>query len=192
MSGETTKPRIFIIPGNGAGDVTNCMWYPWLRDKVNDSGIAEGVLRNMPDPIEAKRSIWLKFMSEELGIGPNDIIVGHSSGAVAAIRYAETTQVGGIILVGAYSSHLGDQLEKASGYFDGPWKFENVRENCQRGGIVQFGSSDDPFLPWDTQQDIADGLKAKLFKSDDKGHFQASSYPEIVKEVQTMVKAIMS
>ena len=56
-----------------------------------------------------------------------------------------------------------------SGYFDGPWKFENVRENCQRGGIVQFGSSDDPFLPWDTQQDIADGLKAKLFKSDDKG-----------------------
>ena len=60
---------------------------------MNDSGIAEGVLRNMPDPIEAKRSIWLKFMSEELGIGPNDIIVGHSSGAVAAIRYAETTQV---------------------------------------------------------------------------------------------------
>ena len=34
MSGVTTKPRIFIIPGNGAGDVTNCMWYPWLRDKV--------------------------------------------------------------------------------------------------------------------------------------------------------------
>ena len=60
---------------------------------MTDSGIAEGVLRNMPDPIEAKRSIWLKFMSEELGIGPNDIIVGHSSGAVAAIRYAETTQV---------------------------------------------------------------------------------------------------
>ena len=56
-----------------------------------------------------------------------------------------------------------------SGYFDEPWKFENVRENCQRGGIVQFGSSNDPFLPWDTQQDIADGLKAKLFKSDDKG-----------------------
>lgn len=180
--------RVFIIPGNGAGDVSRCMWYPWLRDKVDKCG-SSGVLKNMPDPVEAKRSIWLKFMSDELGIGEKDIIVGHSSGAVAAIRYAETHRVGGIVLVGAYASDLGDQLERASGYFDGPWLYDQVRDNCE-GRIVQFGSTDDPYLPWDTQQEIADGLQAKLFKFHDKGHFQASVCPEIAKEVETMLQEI--
>ena len=73
----------------------------------------EAVLHNMPDPVEAKRSIWLKYMEEELKIGDRDIIVGHSSGAVAALRYAETRTVGGIVLVGAYASHLDDDLERA-------------------------------------------------------------------------------
>jgi hypothetical protein len=35
-----------------------------------------------------------------------------------------------------------------------------VRENCPL--IVQFGSTDDPFLPWDEQKAVADGLQADL------------------------------
>jgi hypothetical protein len=36
----------------------------------------------MPDPLYARKSIWLPFMEKDLGIGPEDIIIGHSSGAV--------------------------------------------------------------------------------------------------------------
>ena len=36
----------------------------------------------MPDPLYARKSIWLPFMEDELGIGEDDIIIGHSSGAV--------------------------------------------------------------------------------------------------------------
>ena len=39
-------------------------------------------LQNMPDPLYARKSIWLPFMEKDLGIGPEDIIIGHSSGAV--------------------------------------------------------------------------------------------------------------
>ena len=62
------------------------------------------VLRNMPDPITARRSIWLPFMKDELGVDEQTIIIGHSSGACAAVRFAETNKVAGIILVGAYTS----------------------------------------------------------------------------------------
>ena len=62
------------------------------------------VLRNMPDPITARRSIWLPFMKDELGVDDQTIIIGHSSGACAAVRFAETNKVAGIILVGAYTS----------------------------------------------------------------------------------------
>ena len=33
-----------------------------------------------------RRSIWLPYMKDELKVDENTIIIGHSSGAVAAIR----------------------------------------------------------------------------------------------------------
>ena len=68
------------------------------------------VLRNMPDPITARRSIWLPFMKDELGVDDQTIIIGHSSGACAAVRFAETNKVAGIILVGAYTSGRSHNL----------------------------------------------------------------------------------
>ena len=103
----------------------------------------------MPDPITARRSIWLPFMKDELGVDDQTIIIGHSSGACAAVRFAETNKVAGIILVGAYTSDLGDSTEAESGYFADPWRWEEAKKNC--GFIAQFGSTDDPFLPWTEQ-----------------------------------------
>lgn len=49
--------------------------------------------------------------------------MGHSSGAVAALRILETTKVLGVALVAAYHTDLGDETEKESGYFDAPWQW---------------------------------------------------------------------
>lgn len=52
-------------------------------------------LRNMPDPVGARESVWLPFMKNELQCGEDTVIVGHSSGAAAAMRFAETERVAG-------------------------------------------------------------------------------------------------
>merc|ERR1719383_1676967 len=44
----------------------------------------------------ARKSIWLPFMKEELGVDDKTIIIGHSSGACAAVRFAEENKVFGI------------------------------------------------------------------------------------------------
>ena len=41
----------------------------------------------MPDPLYARKSIWLPFMENELKIGAEDIIIGHSSGAVSFLDF---------------------------------------------------------------------------------------------------------
>lgn len=67
-----------------------------------------------------------------------------------------------------------------------------MRDNCTTNNsvnIVQFGSKDDPFLPWEEQLKISDGLKADLKAFDDKGHFQESTFPEVVKVVKDMITA---
>lgn len=53
----------------------------------------------MPDPITAKESIWIPFMREQMECDENTVIIGHSSGAEAAMRFAEKYKVKGIILV---------------------------------------------------------------------------------------------
>merc|ERR1712227_1056456 len=148
--------RAVIVPGNGSGDVTRSNWYSWVMKRLNEIEGFTCDLRNMPDPITARRSIWLPFMKNELGVDENTVIIGHSSGACAAVRFAETHKVAAIILVGAYTSDLGDSTEKASGYFDHPWQWQKVKENV--GRILLFGSTDDPFLPWSEQNEVATNL----------------------------------
>jgi len=178
--------KAVIIPGNGSGDVARSNWYGWANRKLNDIPGFSCTLKNMPDPITAKRSIWLPFMKDNLKVDEETIIIGHSSGACAAVRYAEENKVAGIVLVGAYTSDLGDSTEAASGYFSDPWRWELAKANVD--WVVLFGSTDDPFLPWDEQEIVANSLGADLHKYTDRGHFMDQTFPELIKIVQDKIK----
>ena len=181
--------KVAIVPGNGGGDVKRCNWYAWARVQfdVKLKGVSAH-LRNMPDPVVARESIWLPFMRSELNCGPDSIIIGHSSGAAAAMRFAETSPVLGIVLVGAYVSDLGDDNERESGYFSRPWDWAKIRSNA--GFIVQFASRDDPFLPWSEQETVAEELQSELYAYDDRGHFQDETLPELSEAVWRKIDEI--
>ena len=138
------RRRVIIIPGNGgSGDnVLEKGWYSWLRDELDEEDAIEVVLRDMPDPIEAKRYIWAPFI-ESLGLDEHTLLVGHSSGAVCAMRLAEAHTLLGLVLVSAYHTTLGDVSEEMSGYFPpvgGPWQWDRIRANT-RGNVAVLNSS---------------------------------------------------
>ena len=87
-------------------------------------------------------------------------------------------QVKGIILVSACVTDQGEESERISGYYSRPWQWEAMRSNIEFA--AQFGSTDDPFIPWSEQQQVADGLKTKLCKFDDRGHFMNTVFPELL------------
>jgi uncharacterized protein len=43
----------------------------------------------MPDPMRARKDIWLPFIKNDLKSDENTILIGHSSGAEAAMRLGE-------------------------------------------------------------------------------------------------------
>ncbi|KAK9967871.1 hypothetical protein ABG768_022820 [Culter alburnus] len=176
--------RAVIVPGNGAGNIEHCNWYGWAKKRISEIPEVLCTLKNMPDPVTARESIWLPFMEKDLKCDEETVIIGHSSGASAAMRYAETHKVFAIILVGAYTSDLGDENERESGYFSRPWEWEKIRTNVKH--ILQFGSTDDPFLPWEEQQEVADGLKTDLYKYSDRGHFQNTAFPELIDVIKKL------
>ncbi|KAM4772529.1 serine hydrolase RBBP9 [Rhinophrynus dorsalis] len=189
MSEDVEAPvKAVIVPGNGGGNVESCMWYGWTKARLNKLPHFHCLLQNMPDPYTARETIWLPFMESELQCDSKTIIIGHSSGAAAAMRFAETHKVYAIILVSAYTSDLGDENERESGYFNRPWQWEKIKSNCRH--IVQFGSMDDPFLPWNEQQEVADNLSAELHKFSDRGHFQNTEFHDLVSAVKKLIPAL--
>jgi predicted alpha/beta hydrolase family esterase len=87
--------NIAIVPGNGAGNVVNANWYGWLQRSLHNPPSVTCQLKNMPEPLRALESKWIPFMRDTLLCREDTIIVGHSSGAAAAMRFAETYKVAG-------------------------------------------------------------------------------------------------
>ena len=106
--------RVVILPGNGCTPIERCNWYSWLAAELRKDGI-DCSCQSMPDPYRASRTRWLPFAREKLGADADAIVVGHSSGAEAAMRLAEETKLAAIVLVSACVSDLGEESEKVGG-----------------------------------------------------------------------------
>ncbi|XP_017368139.1 serine hydrolase RBBP9 [Cebus imitator] len=162
-----------IVPGNGGGDVTTHGWYGWVKKELEKIPGFQCLAKNMPDPSNAWQvdtQLTIRLLTSFFSLS----------------RYAETHRVYAIVLVSAYTSDLGDENERASGYFNRPWQWEKIKANCPY--IVQFGSTDDPFLPWKEQQEVADRLETKLHKFTDRGHFQNTEFHELITVVKSLLK----
>src|SRR6185437_16522502 len=81
-----------------------------------------------PDPTLARAKFWLPFI-KSLGADEGTILIGHSSGAEAAMRFAQDYKIFGSVLVSACYTDLGIEEEKLSGYYDTPWQWEKIKNN---------------------------------------------------------------
>ncbi len=171
--------KIILIHGNGGVNSNDC-WLPYVERELTALG-CDVINRSFPDPVKARAEYWLPFI-DELGADENTVIIGHSSGAVAAMRYAQTHKILGSVLVGACYTDLGEASERVSGYYDAPWDWAAIRTN-QRF-ILQFASPEDPYIPIKEARFIQKQLSAKYFELPDHGHFEDREFPELVKAVR--------
>lgn len=179
-----SNPNVVLIHGNGGASIED-IWFPDVKDELEAVGL-EVVAQTMPDNFRARSFNWLPFIESELRADENSIIIGHSSGAVAAMRYAETHRIFGSVLVGASHTDLGIQSERMSGYFDDPWDWDAIKAN--QNWIAQFASPDDPYIPIEEPRHIHTQLDTDYHEIADRGHFMGPSLPEVV----TLVKEKLS
>ena len=82
--------HVMIIPGNNNTDLSE-LWYPQVRKELEKLGL-DVIAKNMPDPDLARKQFWLPFIEEHVKSERSSILVGHSSGAVAILRYLGENQ----------------------------------------------------------------------------------------------------
>ena len=102
---DVVATKVIIIPGNGGCSPADS-WYPWVERELRALGL-DVINRQFPDAVKARAQFWLPFL-DELGADANTILIGHSSGAVAAMRYAETHPLLGSVLVAVGTQTLAD------------------------------------------------------------------------------------
>lgn len=180
--------KVIFIPGNGGGSPKD-NWFPYLKKELIKLGVSV-LASEFPDNDLARASYWLPFLHDELKADERTILVGHSSGAIAAMRYAETRSILGSVLVGAYHTDLGFPKEKQSGYFDKPWDWASIAKNQQ--WIVQFASSDDPWIPIEEARHIHNKLKTEYYEYQTQGHFGGDYFKETFPELLDTLKHKLS
>ncbi|MFC2143380.1 RBBP9/YdeN family alpha/beta hydrolase [Candidatus Aenigmatarchaeota archaeon] len=181
--------QAIIIPGNDNTWISN-NWYLSVKKELEKLDM-NVIAKDMPDPELARKDIWLPFIEKELQGDEKSILIGHSSGVVAVLRYLETHKAEGAVIVGAYYTHLNDKKEKASGYFDGEWQWDKIKQNCK--WIIQFASTDDPYIPIEEARHVRDMLNTEYHEFTDQGHFGADTnrteFSELVEEIRKKINS---
>ena len=92
-------------------------------------------------------------------------------------------------MVAGYDSDLGDETERKSGYFDGPFHWQAIQNNCEF--IIQFASVDDCLLPIELQRAVATNLKPKVkyIEFQDRDHFYFPPFNELISEIESIVSS---
>lgn len=171
--------RVVMIHGNGNSKSTD-HWFPYLKEELEILGI-EVVAPQFPDTELARSCFWLPFLEKELKVDEKTVLIGHSSGAIAAMRYAETHKIFGSVLVSTYYTDLGLENEKLSGYFDLPWNWEAIQKNQQ--WILQFSAINDPWIPIQEPRAVRDFLRTEYYEFADAGHFDKKIFSELLEAI---------
>lgn len=180
--------KVIFIPGyhNEGIDILSPkhkMWFPWLYGELTKLGI-EVIAKDYPDAYICRAEYWLPYV-KNLGADENTILVGHSTGAIAAMKFAEENKILGSILVAGYYTDLGDPEERESGYFNTPWQTEKIKHNQK--WIVQFHSTDDPWISNEEAYLVHDNLQTELHEFSDRGHFGVDKphekFPELLEVI---------
>ena len=127
------KLRVIFIHGNDTMHWSNC-WAPWLKEELKKLNL-DVIFETFPDSIIARKKYWLPFLKDYLKVDENTLLIGHSSGAVAAMRCAEENKIFGSILVAPCYTDLGMESEKESGWYDESWNWGKIRANQKVIGL---------------------------------------------------------
>lgn len=179
--------EVVIIPGGHATPEDN--WYLEAEDSLQQQLGRRSIriaIAEMPSSYQA--DAWLSHMQNELKLDEHSIVIGHSSGAVAAMRYAEEFTLGGIVLVAAHHTHCGYFEEKRSGFFpERDWDWSAIKANNRRP-IVQFGSNNDPLIPYKETEHIRDQLGTDYREIAGRGHYAGFAFPELPAVIKEMLE----
>ncbi len=155
----------------------------WLKSSL-EARDYEVTVPAMPDPGVPKVEAWVGKMAETVSPNENTIIVGHSIGCQAILRYLQTLQpekkIKGIVLIAPWMELSQETVEEegeetreiAKPWMETPIDFKKIKSLI--GKAVAIFSDNDPHVPADQRAIFEKELGAEIIMEKKKGHFTES------------------
>ena len=178
----TTSRRDYYDPTTPSP--SNSHWYPWLQKQLLARGIKADT-PEMPLAFKPDYELW-KREAERFDIGPDTMLVGHSTGAALWLRYLSENpevKVGKVILVAPW---LDPNDIKHTDFFR--FAFDPDLAQRTKGLLIFHSTTDHEGINWSTQI-ICQVLKGWKFRSfENYGHFLyrdmgTEAFPELLAEL---------
>lgn len=150
--------RVVVIHGTSGTPEEN--WFPWLRSKVKTTG-SRFVMPQFPHDEAQTLPNWQAVFDREVGsLTPETILIGHSVGAVMALRLLEQVvqPVTATFLVAGFTTllDLPDIDPLVATFVEQPFDWPRIK--AMAGAAHVYQGSDDPYVP----RHHADEISARL------------------------------
>lgn len=179
---------ILILHGITGNSQEN--WFPWLKSQLEQQD-HQVICPDLPNTDHPDRQQWLATIKDLLkDVNHSDlVIVAHSLGVPAALDYIEqsTQPVHALISVSGFYQDYGAELN--SFYMSVKnINIQKVKTNCRYFAVL-FGDND-PYVPQETLQALANAIKVKPVIFSKGGHLNAragyTQFPELLKIVHQL------
>jgi predicted alpha/beta hydrolase family esterase len=190
------KKKVFII--HGWDGSPNEQMLQWLKLSLEKRGYRVAV-PEMPDADVPKIGKWIGKLKEIIKPDSNTILVGHSIGCQAILRYIETlpenAKIAGVVLIAPWMEldkqtieEEGEEIKQiAKPWMETPIDFGKIRKTTNN--FVAIFSDNDPYVPLEQKTLFKKELNAKIIIEHDKGHFTIG---DKIKELQSALDSILN
>ena len=173
--------KVYII--HGWDGSPNEPMLQWLKISLEEKSY-EVFVPEMPEPAVPKIESWVGKLKEEVLPDKETILVGHSVGCQAVLRYLETLgeeiKIAGLVLIAPWMELNRQTIEEegqegieiAKPWMETPIDFKKVKSRV--GKVIAIFSDNDPFVPLNQKGLFEKELGAEIVVENGKGHFTVS------------------
>ncbi len=183
--------KALLLHGTDGDSTVN--WFPWLSAQLKNDGwdVWSPDLPNAHTPNITAYNDYL-FGHQKFDFDKDTVIIGHSSGAVAALGLLQALQSAQIvkqcILIGAFRDDLG--WDNLGGLFEKPFDYEKIKKQCE--SFLFIHSDNDPYCPLDHAEYLSQMVDGELKIIPDQKHFsyetdpKYNEFPELLKTINSL------
>lgn len=152
----TKNKKILILHGWDASPEDH--WFSKAKELFEKQGWVT-FIPQLPGNYFPKKDDWLKVI-EDLQVDENWVLIGHSLGGVAILKYLEMADkpIAKAILIATPFNE--SDFNPLANFFDHGFNFEKIKKNCQNFEILN--ETDDPVIAVEDGKNFQKKLKGRL------------------------------
>jgi predicted alpha/beta hydrolase family esterase len=162
-------------------------WFQWLKTELIGMGL-EVWLPQLPNANQPSLRQEADYVHAEcpFDINAETLIIGHSSGAILALILAQEakTPIGAVVAVSVFHDN-SLKWEANNKLFDVDLKWPEIKNGVLN--LLFVHSDNDPYVPLDQAQYVADNCDAEIVVMPGQGHFNLEKsedyrqFPQLLK-----------